>query len=312
MHPFFDKKGFNESDIDALIANGMEESIHLDFKAVGSLAKDDRKKREIAKDVSAFANSDGGVIVYGITEENHVATSVSPIDGNVFTKEWLEQVINSNIEKRIPDIRIYPVRIEGDISRTAYIVKIPRSDSVPHQSKDYKYYRRFNFQSVPMEEYEVRELFNRVGTAKLGLRKFQLTFFSGGFRNSGELEFYGTVHNIGPVPVSEFKFTVIFEGVIEGLNITWDKEKHPIIKTSEIGQGRIKAYAICEDTTYPREAVDGIKFRIVFPKGSSVKPPPIDSKLSIVVFYPGGKEEQTVSYYKMFMAAQRNYQLIKK
>lgn len=118
MHPFFDKEEFNESDIDALITNGMEESTHLDFKASGALGKQINKKREIAKDVSAFANSDGGVIIYGISEKDHVATSISPVDGEEFTKEWLEQVISSNIEKRIPDIRIYPVRIKGDISQT--------------------------------------------------------------------------------------------------------------------------------------------------------------------------------------------------
>lgn len=163
-----------------------------------------------------------------------------------------------------------------------------------------------------MEEYEVRELFHRVGRARLSLRRFKLTFFNGGFKNNGELEFYGTVHNTGPIPVSEFKFTVIFQGVKDQINVTWDRERHPLIKTSEVGQGRIKVYAICEDTTYPLEVVDGIKFRIVFPKGQSVIPPPNDSKLKVIIFYPGGKEEQSESYYKMFMAAHQNYQLSRK
>lgn len=307
MHPFFDKEEFNESDINALIANGVEESIHLDFKAAGSLDKHVNKKREIAKDVSAFANSDGGVIVYGITEENHVATAESPVDGNIFTKEWLEQVINSNIEKRIPNVRIYPIRLKGEVSSTVYIVKIPRSNSVPHQCKDHKYYRRFNFQSVSMEEYEVRELFNRVGTAKLSLKQLKLTFNSGGFKNAGEMNFYGTIHNTGPIPVSEFKFTIIFEGIDEQIDVTWDKERHPIIQTSEIGGNRIKVYAICESTTYPLEVVDGIKFRIVFPKGSSVKAPPVESMLKVIVFYPGGKVEHIDSYNRLFVAAYQNF-----
>jgi phosphate/sulfate permease len=52
---FFDKENYNIDDIISLIDNEAEESVHLDFKAAGSLSKDDRKKLEIAKDVSAFA-----------------------------------------------------------------------------------------------------------------------------------------------------------------------------------------------------------------------------------------------------------------
>lgn len=51
----FDKEIYTIKDIQYLIDNGVEESIHLDFKAAGALPKDDKKKNEIAKDVSAFS-----------------------------------------------------------------------------------------------------------------------------------------------------------------------------------------------------------------------------------------------------------------
>ena len=51
----FDKEIYTIKDIQYLIDNGVEESIHLDFKAAGALTKDDKKKNEIAKDVSAFS-----------------------------------------------------------------------------------------------------------------------------------------------------------------------------------------------------------------------------------------------------------------
>ena len=41
------------------------------------MSKDDKKKAEIAKDVSAFANSDGGIILYGIEEQEHKAHALS-------------------------------------------------------------------------------------------------------------------------------------------------------------------------------------------------------------------------------------------
>ena len=54
-------------DIDQLIATQTQESLHLDYK--DSRAIDKSKREEISKDVSAFANADGGTIIYGVTEK---------------------------------------------------------------------------------------------------------------------------------------------------------------------------------------------------------------------------------------------------
>lgn len=44
-----------------------EESTNLVFKLSGSLEKSDKKRAEIGKDVSAFANADWGIIVYSLS-----------------------------------------------------------------------------------------------------------------------------------------------------------------------------------------------------------------------------------------------------
>ena len=49
-----------------LIDNKIEENLNLDYKACGSIERSENKTNEISKDVSAFANSDGGIIIYGI------------------------------------------------------------------------------------------------------------------------------------------------------------------------------------------------------------------------------------------------------
>ena len=72
------------------------------------------KKKEIAKDVSAFANSDGGTIIYGVSEYNdaersHLPEQISPINRVEYTKEWLEHVINSNISPKINSLKIIPI-----------------------------------------------------------------------------------------------------------------------------------------------------------------------------------------------------------
>lgn len=183
MTGIFNIDSIDENVISSLFKNNIEESISLDYKAAGSLSQADGKKNEIAKDVSAFANSAGGTIIYGIEEKDHRPDGFSFIDGREFTKEWLENVIQSRIQQRIQNIRIVPIRFNGDIKKTIYVVNIPESPFTPHMASDKKYYRRWNFQSVAMKEYEIRNLYNR--RSKTELRCNDITIGTG-FANRSE------------------------------------------------------------------------------------------------------------------------------
>jgi hypothetical protein len=63
-------------DLEKLIAGAVEESLTLDYKASDALGTDDRKRNELCKDVTSFANAAGGQIVYGIVEDKHIPTGV--------------------------------------------------------------------------------------------------------------------------------------------------------------------------------------------------------------------------------------------
>lgn len=159
-------KTWTEQDIQDLIKNQIEESLNLDYKAADSLSKSvEGKKREIAKDVSAMANSDGGVIIYGVREysdpdKKHLPEKLDPINRVDFPKEWLEQIINTNIFPRISNIVIEPITIRSSSSDVVYVVTIPKSDTA-HQASDKRYYKRFNFESTAMYDYEIRDILNR-------------------------------------------------------------------------------------------------------------------------------------------------------
>lgn len=61
---FFEKEEYTLEDIQQLIQDEIEEDIHLDYKDGRALSKEEKKRTEITKDVSAFANSAGGIIIY--------------------------------------------------------------------------------------------------------------------------------------------------------------------------------------------------------------------------------------------------------
>lgn len=152
-----------EDDLRAMIAAGVEESLELEYKRCESLDRTDGRPTEISKDVSAFANSVGGHLIYGLEEDKatRTAKAISPVDSGKFPKEWLEQVINSRIQPRIAGLRIEPVTLTTfGAGMVAYVVEIPEGQTA-HQASDHRYYKRYNFQSIAMEDYEVRQTMNR-------------------------------------------------------------------------------------------------------------------------------------------------------
>lgn len=155
---------WDEAYLLELIRVEEQEGLRLDYKASAALDKTDNKKNEISRDVSAFANSAGGFLVYGMLENKHVPTSIDVgVDRNVITKEWLESVIKSRISPIIDDFTVKQVSLPGKSpNQVAYVVEIPQATSrAPHQAYDHRYYKRYNYESTPMEDYEVRDLMRR-------------------------------------------------------------------------------------------------------------------------------------------------------
>jgi predicted HTH transcriptional regulator len=64
---------WNEEKVGLYIRDKIEESINLDYKAAGAIATE--KTTEIIKDISAFANSAGGII-YGLRVRGQRQTSL--------------------------------------------------------------------------------------------------------------------------------------------------------------------------------------------------------------------------------------------
>ena len=291
MIPFQDLTEFTPADIQSLIDNNVEESIHLDFKAAPALEKTEKKKDEIAKDVSSFANSDGGIIIYGISEKNHHADSISFVDGESISKEWLEQVINSKISKRIEGLQIYPVRFDDDIKKTVYVIRIPRSDNAPHMSCDRRYYRRYNFVSVPMEEYEVRDAILRIKKTRLRIVSYYLIQTDDSSNNIVSFSFGVGVKNIGNQVESVFKVNTFFlvgSELFRFLNFNWEPEKDRI--NYYVDDGNVVISGVGLSPVFPGEKIELCRFKLELePEG--VAKFKNETTIKIVLFYSGGKDE---------------------
>ena len=160
-------KNWTESRLQNFITSGIEESLTLEYKSAEALDRNETKKKEITKDVSAMANSAGGILIYGISEysqidKRHLPERITPVNRTEFPREWVEQIIQA-IRPRIDGISIYSVNLISGENDVAYIIEIPQSHTA-HQASDNRYYKRFNFQSVPMEDYEVRDVMFREQT----------------------------------------------------------------------------------------------------------------------------------------------------
>ncbi|MGL5861592.1 MAG: AlbA family DNA-binding domain-containing protein [Phycicoccus sp.] len=115
--------------LDEAIENGVDEAGGLDWKrdlpAEKALAQSD-----FPKDVAAFANSGGGVLVFGVTEEQCRATD--RVDVGEVTESYertLRRVAVSGI--RPPVFGLDVIRVGEEGSR-ALVVVVPPSVDVPH------------------------------------------------------------------------------------------------------------------------------------------------------------------------------------
>ncbi len=164
-----------EADLQGFVGDRVPESLHLDYKRSDALRKTDKDRRELAKDVAAFATAEGGMLVYGIAEnpDSHEAESLDGgADPTVISKEWVEQVVDSNVSPRIDGIRITAIELTStSAGRYAYVIHVPASDRAPHMV-DNRYYMRQNFQSVAMEDYQVRDVLFRRRAPRLELLPF--------------------------------------------------------------------------------------------------------------------------------------------
>ena len=127
------------TDVQALVTNQTQEDRRLDYKEQLSVQTDD-EKREFLADVSAFANTSGGHLVFGIREQRDslgkptgvpsdapgLANFTNP-DGEILR---LEQLIRDGLAPRLSGVRMRA--IPGLQQGPTLIIQVPQSWTAPH------------------------------------------------------------------------------------------------------------------------------------------------------------------------------------
>ena len=162
----FNKK-LNEismDDIQSLIDNGVCENKNLDYKKELHIDTDSEKKEFLA-DISSFANSNGGDIIFGVEEDNieKIPVSITGIkyqNDDVLLRR-IEELIRQSIQPIILNIEYRVIKIEK--SKGILIIRIPESIIAPHRVEykgHNKFYTRNSKGKYQMDVNELRISFN--------------------------------------------------------------------------------------------------------------------------------------------------------
>lgn len=156
---------FNDIDLitleslQQLVSLAIKESKTLEFKQSIMLEKDEHKK-EFLYDISSFANTEGGTIIYGISEnrESGCLKELIGLEGNIDQLILkVEGILRDGIDPRLEPIKVKTVQLQN--GNHVLILKIQKSKYLPHQvvfGKANKFYYRNNSGKSIMNTAEIR------------------------------------------------------------------------------------------------------------------------------------------------------------
>jgi hypothetical protein len=155
------------ADIQKLIDDKTEESLHLDYEAI---PESNVTFDGLAKHISGFLNTSGGIVIFGVGEATHGKHKVpSKITWtNLINKETVERSLSSKIEPWSDDIKLVSITNPLDATERVFLISAPKSKNPPHMA-NHKYYIRLNFEAQEMGHDQVAALFKQFYLQKYDL-----------------------------------------------------------------------------------------------------------------------------------------------
>jgi hypothetical protein len=163
-----------EADLVALISNGVAEGRTIEYKRELP-GGTDADKKEFLADVSSFANTSGGDLVFGIEGERGLPIGIAGFqsaDSDLEIRR-LESIMASGLDPRIR----YSIRvIDVAENRRTLVIRVDRSWSGPHRvifKGHDKFYGRNSAGKYPLDVNELRTAFTLSATVIDRVRAFR-------------------------------------------------------------------------------------------------------------------------------------------
>lgn len=159
----FDGKPTRDIAVDEIrqvVAEQVAEDRHLDYKRC-PYPSTDSGTRELLKDVTAFANADGGYLIIGVEEDGagRAAGFINVENADNERRSIIDRCI-PRIEPRLRELDIRGIDVDGN---TVLVVHIHESDRKPHCAKPdaehHYFWRRYEDGNKIMSTAEIRECF---------------------------------------------------------------------------------------------------------------------------------------------------------
>lgn len=229
-------ESWTPESLQGMINGQVPEDFRLDYKSADALPNSkmpdkvkNEKKEEIGRDVTAFANSDGGVIIYGIREVAQEGRNIpghfDPVNASEMSTETLTQIIASHSEPTLVGVRIFSVSVpaQDDPSKVCFVVVIPKGDTA-HMAKDGRYYFRNENTRRMMRDWQVRDAMNRRThpDVTLDMTILEPSYTPGHY---GKQTFQIAVINVGKVIARNYCGVVHFPMSLNGALIHIDHEE---------------------------------------------------------------------------------------
>lgn len=146
--------------IKELVGKGFFETDRFDLKEDVPRSKDIKGKERLEKTVCAFANTEGGFLIFGIKDNKSFSTEkrIIGIDSNRdFPREVGDRIVNMEPQVYYT-FRNPPIKIPED-KKVIHVLEVPKSPGRPHMTSKREFYYRTNRGNIPMSYQQIKDSF---------------------------------------------------------------------------------------------------------------------------------------------------------
>lgn len=200
----FERLSDNLESFEAYVMDNCQESHTLDFKRDPKVASQGKLSAVFAEIATAFANADGGIIVWGVDKKAGKPAKFEPVENIV---QFSDQISGLSGQIAAPALRGLLNKPLTKENGTGYLLTyVPASSDRPHMAmgKDQKkYFIRSGESTNVMDHQQVRDAILAKSTPELSLNMWNYCTLtaSGGTESKNTITFY--VRNISNITASK-------------------------------------------------------------------------------------------------------------